>query len=67
MTARLKVAIERRASSQFSRSIKRVHFGVRPASLQVRALPRYDAVRRDDDGADDRIRTGPAAAAFSQT
>ena len=63
MAARLERAVQRGAAGARSRLRQRPHFGVRLARALVVALPDHDAVRRHQHRANQRIRTGPAAAA----
>src|SRR5436190_53431 len=63
VTARLERAVQRRAPRPRTRRLQRVDLGVWLARALVEPLTDDDAVRRYDDGADEGIGTGSAAAA----
>ena len=56
VAARLEVHEQRGAARAIAGVVEREDFRVRLAGARVPALADHDAVRRDDDGADHRIR-----------
>src|SRR5205814_6304521 len=62
MAARFKRAVQRGTASAIAGSLERAHLGVRFTGTLVKTLADDDAVRRDDDGADQRIRARPPGA-----
>ena len=66
VAARLERAVERGAAGARAGGAQRVHLGVGLARPLVEAGPDHDAGVVDDDGADQRVRAGAAAAALGE-
>jgi hypothetical protein len=66
MAAWLERAVERRPSRAIAGLVERDYLGMRFADTAMEALSHDDAVRRDHNGADQRVRTRASSPTFGQ-